>query len=186
MPSFLSLARSCSTLGPELSPSQSTEYTPLPLSPLVPLATATPPAIGTPEVASPFVPAGYLALVARNKWRSPDSCIGVLTKGPMIEKTIFRTYIAAPSPPRTMFVLTGPGKSWMKDTSGAFLARASSDKVTSELACPRADSAGTFQPWKSLVSTGPSLPAANTLTTRRRAVACWRSGRRLTMNRVRE
>lgn len=60
-PSFLKSARSFSTLGPELSPSRSTEYTPLPFSPLVPLATATSPVNGTPEVASPFEPAGYLS-----------------------------------------------------------------------------------------------------------------------------
>lgn len=66
-PSFLSLARSSFTLGPALSPYWSTEYTPLPFVPPVPLATATPSAKGTPEAASPFLPAGYLALVARNK-----------------------------------------------------------------------------------------------------------------------
>ena len=59
-PSSLKPARSFSTLGPELSPAKSTEYTPLPVCPLVPLATATSPVNGTPEIASPSEPAGYL------------------------------------------------------------------------------------------------------------------------------
>src|SRR5271156_3519072 len=106
--------------------------------------------------------------------------------GPRTLKTALTMNIIAPSVPRAIPDFTGPGKLWMKETSGAFLARASRDKVTSELAWPRWDIRGTFQPWKSVVLTGPSLVAANTLTTRRRAVAFWRSGRRLTMNRVRE
>src|SRR5450432_1600663 len=94
--------------------------------------------------------------------------------------------IIPPLVPRPIPDLTAPGKLWMKETSGAFLARASRDKVTIELAWPRWAIRGSLQPWKLVVSIGPSLVVVNTLTTRRRAVAFWRSGRRLTMNRLRE
>jgi hypothetical protein len=47
----------------------------------------------------------------------------------MTMKTTFNMDIAAPLVPRAMPDFTGPGKSWMKETSGAFLARASRDKV---------------------------------------------------------
>ena len=79
-------------------------------------------------------------------------------------KTPFRTDTAAPWPPRKKFVLTGPGKSWMKVTFGAFWARASRDKVTSELAWPREESAETFRPGKSSTLTGPSVDISRVST----------------------
>lgn len=93
-------------------------------------------------------------------------------KGDTSLKSPLITYIAAPWPPRKKFVLTGPGKLWMKVTSDAFFARASRDNVMSELAWPRAESAETFKALKSLTLTGPSLPAVAAVTTRRREVAC--------------
>ncbi len=73
------------------------------------------------------------------------------------------TDIAAPWPLRKKFDLTGPGKLWIKVTSGAFLARASRDKVTSELAWPRAESAEIFRAGKSLTLIGPLIVIAESV-----------------------
>lgn len=73
----------------------------------------------------------------------------------------------------------------MNDTVGAFSAKVSRATVVNDVICPRKKGADTFLPSKSVVSMGPSDPAAPTVMTRRRLVACWRRGRRFRMKRMR-
>jgi hypothetical protein len=82
------------------------------------------------EAAFPLVPAGYLAVIAGNTWRSPASAVNI---GPRTLNTVLDVNIIARLISYAIPNLTELRKLWIKGMFDAFLARASRDKMTSEL-----------------------------------------------------